>query len=211
MALEGLGASARWCQSGADSPGRAFGYQSEPDSGLQLLGHRYYDPSAGRFLSRDKAKDGRNWYGYCGNSPLTSADPTGEFVWFIVGAVVVAAVLTSGCRGVRAFPRRAPKVAPPNSGLPKRGPGHNQRADYGRRYHEQWQPKPGYVIEYVLPSGKKVDALNEKTLHIIELITTTANRAAKRRQVEGYIRVLNQVKPGPKPWTYSFETYVNPY
>ncbi|MBV6459711.1 MAG: hypothetical protein HONBIEJF_02863 [Fimbriimonadaceae bacterium] len=58
--------------------GGAFGYQSEPDSGLQLLGHRYYDPSAGRFLSRDKARDGGNWYAYCGNSPLTNADPTGQ-------------------------------------------------------------------------------------------------------------------------------------
>jgi hypothetical protein len=29
-----------------------------------LLGHRYYDPTLGRFLSRDPIKDGRNWYVY---------------------------------------------------------------------------------------------------------------------------------------------------
>jgi hypothetical protein len=29
-----------------------------------LLGHRYYDPSVGRFLTRDRVKDGRNWYVY---------------------------------------------------------------------------------------------------------------------------------------------------
>jgi len=54
-----------------------WGYQEDPDSGLKLLGHRYYDPSTGRFLTRDPAKDGRNWYGYCENNPLTCVDPTG--------------------------------------------------------------------------------------------------------------------------------------
>ncbi|WKZ80851.1 MAG: RHS repeat-associated core domain-containing protein [Fimbriimonadaceae bacterium] len=55
----------------------AWGYQEDPDSGLKLLGHRYYDPSTGRFLTRDPVKDGRNWYGYCGNNPLKWADPEG--------------------------------------------------------------------------------------------------------------------------------------
>ena len=54
-----------------------FGYQSDADTGFQLLGHRYYDPSTGRFLTRDPAKDGRNWYAYAGNSPITRADPNG--------------------------------------------------------------------------------------------------------------------------------------
>jgi hypothetical protein len=44
---------------------------------LQLLGDRYYDPTLGRFLTRDIAKDGRNWYVYCGNNPLKYADPEG--------------------------------------------------------------------------------------------------------------------------------------
>lgn len=70
-----MASSGTW--SGPFGYGGAFGYQSEPDSGLQLLGHRYYDPSSGRFLSRDKARDGRNWYGYCGNAPLVQVDPSG--------------------------------------------------------------------------------------------------------------------------------------
>ena len=53
-----------------------FGYQ-EDSSGLKLLGHRYYDPTTGRFLSRDPIKDGRNWYVYCENGPLNAADPWG--------------------------------------------------------------------------------------------------------------------------------------
>ncbi|RYG23828.1 hypothetical protein EON82_12800 [bacterium] len=53
------------------------GYQEDADSGLKLLGHRYYDSSTGRFLTRDPARDGRNWYGYCDNNPLGSVDPSG--------------------------------------------------------------------------------------------------------------------------------------
>ena len=52
-------------------------YQSDSDSSLQLLGHRYYDPSIGRFLSSDPAKAGTNWYAYCYNNPLNQADPLG--------------------------------------------------------------------------------------------------------------------------------------
>ncbi len=52
-------------------------YQSDSDSSLQLLGHRYYDPSIGRFLSQDPIQDGTNWYAYCDNNPLTQIDPLG--------------------------------------------------------------------------------------------------------------------------------------
>jgi len=57
--------------------GGLFGYQSDADSGLKLLGHRYYDSSTGRFLTRDPIYSGRNWYAYCENNPLSFADPTG--------------------------------------------------------------------------------------------------------------------------------------
>ena len=66
-------------------------YQTDSDSGLQLLGHRYYDPSIGRFLSSDPAQAGTNWYAYCNNNPLGKIDPmglywifdrsTGEIIW----------------------------------------------------------------------------------------------------------------------------------
>lgn len=54
-----------------------FGYQSSEDAEVMLLGHRYYDPSTGRFLTRDPIKDGRNWYGYCRANPLSFADRNG--------------------------------------------------------------------------------------------------------------------------------------
>jgi RHS repeat-associated protein len=62
--------------------GGSFGYQTDGDSGLKLLGHRYYDSSTGRFLTRDPIQDGRNWYTYCSNSPVTCADPSGLWIWW---------------------------------------------------------------------------------------------------------------------------------
>jgi len=53
-----------------------YGYQEDPESGLKVLGHRYYDSTTGRFLSRDPASTGRNWFAYC-SRPLRSADPSG--------------------------------------------------------------------------------------------------------------------------------------
>lgn len=54
-----------------------FGYQEDGESGLKLLGHRYYDPETGRFISRDPAFAGTNWFAYCRNNPLKAVDPTG--------------------------------------------------------------------------------------------------------------------------------------
>jgi len=56
------------------------GYQKDPDSGLMLLGARYYDPNVGRFISRDPIgyNGGLNLYGYCDNDPVNSADPSGN-------------------------------------------------------------------------------------------------------------------------------------
>jgi len=65
----------------------AHGYQSEPTSGdgldLQYLYQRYYDPQAGRFITRDPIgwAGGLNLYGYGGNNPTNTIDPLGtEFV-----------------------------------------------------------------------------------------------------------------------------------
>jgi RHS repeat-associated protein len=60
------------------------GYQ-EDETGLQLLGHRYYDSSTGRFITRDPIKDGRNWYAYCDGNPINAIDATGLWVTLVRG------------------------------------------------------------------------------------------------------------------------------
>jgi RHS repeat-associated protein len=72
-----VSASGTW--SGPFAYGGRFGYQSDSDTSLSLLGHRYYDPSTGRFLSRDPIGDGRNWYVYCEGNPVAFSDPTGLY------------------------------------------------------------------------------------------------------------------------------------
>jgi RHS repeat-associated protein len=63
--------------------GARWGYYSDPETGLLLLTHRYYDPSAGRFLTRDPAgyAGGVNLYAYVQNGPLSYSDPSGLDGW----------------------------------------------------------------------------------------------------------------------------------
>ena len=73
---------------GAQFPGllQSKGYIGEkfdPESGLQYLHARYYDPALGRFLSPDwwdptEQGVGTNRYAYAGNDPINGRDPLGH-------------------------------------------------------------------------------------------------------------------------------------
>ena len=68
---------------GSTSPfgyGGANGCQTDPDASLILMGHRYYDPRTGRFLTQDPAGSGDNWYVYADNNPVNEIDPSGLFM-----------------------------------------------------------------------------------------------------------------------------------
>lgn len=66
--------------------GRDYGYASnyryftDKTTGLQYLKSRYYDPSLGRFISRDpiRYQGGINLYAYVDNNPMMWVDPSGE-------------------------------------------------------------------------------------------------------------------------------------
>ena len=50
----------------------------DTETGYIYLRARYYDVKDGRFISEDPAKDGLNWYVYCGNNPVNFVDPSGN-------------------------------------------------------------------------------------------------------------------------------------
>ena len=56
-----------------------WGYYTDSETGLLLLTHRYFDPTTGRFLTRDPIgyEGGINLYAYVGNRPLMLFDPSG--------------------------------------------------------------------------------------------------------------------------------------
>jgi RHS repeat-associated protein len=66
------------------------GYQNDSVTGLMRLGHRYYDASVGRFLSRDPIQDGYNWYAYCNNDPVNGVDPEGLMAWVLAAGAIAA-------------------------------------------------------------------------------------------------------------------------
>lgn len=53
-----------------------LGYYTDSQSGLQLLGLRYYDAGEGRFLSQSPLL-GESRFGYTASNPVTRTDPTG--------------------------------------------------------------------------------------------------------------------------------------
>jgi RHS repeat-associated protein len=71
-------------QSSGGTPPGGFGFAGEQwdsSTGLQYLRARYYDPTIGRFISRDPMSAIPGWtgspYGYGGGNPVNVTDPTG--------------------------------------------------------------------------------------------------------------------------------------
>jgi RHS repeat-associated protein len=60
-----------------------IGERPDPETGMQYLNARYYDPALGRFISPDdwdptKAGVGTNRYAYAQNDPVNKSDPNGH-------------------------------------------------------------------------------------------------------------------------------------
>ena len=62
-----------------NNPLRYYGQYYDYESGMTYLRARYYDSSIKRFITEDPAKDGSNWYAYCGNNPVMMIDPSGLY------------------------------------------------------------------------------------------------------------------------------------
>ncbi len=59
------------------NPFRYCGEYWDEDLGEIYLRARTYNPRDGRFSAEDGARDGANWYAYCGGNPVTRSDPSG--------------------------------------------------------------------------------------------------------------------------------------
>jgi RHS repeat-associated protein len=54
-----------------------LGHLADDESGLTYMRARYYEPSSGRFVSEDPARDGVNLFRYANNRPTIRADYSG--------------------------------------------------------------------------------------------------------------------------------------
>ncbi|MEU6572201.1 RHS repeat-associated core domain-containing protein, partial [Streptomyces parvulus] len=84
-------------------PYRYAGAYADP-TGLYKMGHRYYDPTLGRFTQPDPSGQETNAYLYAGGDPVNGIDPAG-LAWY---SGVVDFVKTKGPK----FLGRASSVAP---------------------------------------------------------------------------------------------------
>ncbi len=83
-----------WGTPYAGAPGTPFGWEGEwgvhrdAETGLVLMGKRYYAPNLGRFLSRDPAgfASGPNVYAFCLDDPIDLMDPSGELPGWMVNS-----------------------------------------------------------------------------------------------------------------------------
>ena len=81
------------------NPIRYRGYYYDRETKLYYLNARYYNPQWCRFISPDdtayldpESVNGLNLYCYCNNDPVNYADPSGHLAFWIITALIGAAV-----------------------------------------------------------------------------------------------------------------------
>lgn len=85
---------------GDDGYCREFtGYDTEPVSGLQYAGARFYDPALGMFLTHDPARQFASPYTYTNWDPINHTDPSGAFIdllfWAAVAGIISSIAFTT--------------------------------------------------------------------------------------------------------------------
>ena len=84
-------------------------FVSEPMSGLQYAGARFYDPEVGTFLTHDSASQFSSPYSFGGGDPVNWTDPTGnEFLTGFLIAVAVSAAVSAAINTIIAAAQGLP-------------------------------------------------------------------------------------------------------
>ena len=102
---------------------RYCGEYYDTESGTIYLRARYYDPSIGRFISRDsysgKNEDplSLNLYTYCHNNPILAIDPSGHFILTAMLIGAAAGAIIGGTIGGTAAYKSAKEEGKPGSDL----------------------------------------------------------------------------------------------
>jgi RHS repeat-associated protein len=73
---------------GDANPFRFAGEYFDKETGTYYLRARSYLPTLGRFTQEDSARDGLNWYTYCGNDPIGYVDPSGHWINIAGGGLI---------------------------------------------------------------------------------------------------------------------------
>jgi len=82
----------------ATSPLSNFTFQEQQkdrETNLTYLRARYYDPTTGRFISKDPVEgiktnpQSQNGYSYAHNDPVNLSDPSGEFIPLLIGGALL--------------------------------------------------------------------------------------------------------------------------
>ena len=83
------------------NPFRYRGYYYDNETGFYYLQTRYYDPTICRFINADNYEivaelssvaGQLNMYAYCNNNPIMYTDSNGEFIGWIIAAIIAVAV-----------------------------------------------------------------------------------------------------------------------
>ncbi|MEU4148635.1 RHS repeat-associated core domain-containing protein, partial [Streptomyces parvulus] len=88
-------------------PYRYAGAYADP-TGLYKMGHRYYDPTLGRFTQPDPSGQEKNSYLYAAGDPINNTDPTGLYsiddfksdVGFVGSTATIGGVIGGGVGSV---------------------------------------------------------------------------------------------------------------
>ena len=92
-------------------PWRYAGKRLDPETGFVYFGHRYYDPTIGRWLTTDPAgfRDSLNLYQYVLNNPFRYYDPDGQFA--IVFSIPLTAYIFEAALAFLVAPVSVPVLA----------------------------------------------------------------------------------------------------